>query len=411
MYTGPHINTKGLIFGFDTGFPIIDRNHKQYKYNLGEPTTTFDVGTMLPPNATTSFTSSNTYQNNLHGTVWDWSYYPNSSPNDAQGMEWVPFFQGPGHFEGAWKMKQRPGGNSESNFSGNAPGAIDHSKTYTVSVWCKTDTANTFRIHINTTRNGSSYWGFASGYHTGGGNWERLSVTIPAGDDNTSINTIRCQGTGNNKTADAYWRNYQVEERGHPTPFILGGSRSVSGSLIDLTGNNDINVSNVTYDSNGHISFDGTDDEIAINFPTVSSDSGSIEVIVQRQSTTTNSFVFAKVGSSTNRYYLRQSGTTTFDAVRGNPLAAASFGSTVQGDYYHLVMTWDPSKVYAYKNGVKENETSYTNPGSDISDAQLGNGPGNNMEMKLPVIKIYNRTLSLAEIKQNYKAYKKRFNL
>ena len=246
-HANPDIITNGLVFGFDIGYPLVSESHETYRYNKGEPTTTFDVGTMIPTNPNTEFTSNATSQSNLNGTVWDWSYYPNSNISSDGGMDWVPNYRGPG-FTGAWKMKKRAGGNSESNFSGAAPGAIDSSKTYTVSVWCKTDQASMARIHLNTTRSGSSYWGYASSNHSGGGGWERLSVTIYGGEGNTSINTIRCQCNGTTINADAYWRDYQVEERSHATPFILGGTRSATGSLIDLTGTTNIDVSNASFE-------------------------------------------------------------------------------------------------------------------------------------------------------------------
>ena len=185
-HANPDIVTNGLVFGFDTGYPLVSESHETYRYNRGEPTTTFDVGTMVPTNPNTYFTSNATSHNNLNGTVWDWSYYPNSNISSDGGMEWVPNYRGPG-FTGAWKMKKRAGGNSESNFSGTAPGSIDSSKTYTVSVWCKTDQASMARIHLNTTRSGSSYWGYASSSHSGGGGWERLTVSTTASNVGSTI--------------------------------------------------------------------------------------------------------------------------------------------------------------------------------------------------------------------------------
>ena len=82
-----------------------------------------------------------------------------------------------------------------------------------------------------------------------------------------------------------------------------------------------------------------------------------------------------------------------------------------QDKLYHLVMTWDLNTVYAYTNGVLSASSSYTNPGSDITGGNIGQGSGNYVMADLPVFKVYNKTLSATEIKQNYNAYKKRFDL
>jgi len=410
MYTGPKLTNDNLVFGYDTGYGIAD-NAVTTRFYQGEPTETFSIGSMLPTDPTASFVGNSTSQSNLAGSAWDWSYYPNSNISSDGGMEWRPEIQGP-TFTGAWLMKKRAGGNGESNFSGTAPGSITSSAAYTVSVWVKTDQASCFRIHLNTTKNGSSYWGYASGYHSGGNEWERLSLTLPANSGNTAINVIRFQAVGSSVNADAYCRDYQVEKRGQATPFILGGTtRSNTASLIDLKKTNDIDVSNVSFDSTGQPTFDGTDDEINITFPTLNSDYGSIEVIVARKDTTTNSFIFGAVGASTNRYYLRHAGSTSYDACRGNPLANASFGVMTQDKFYHLVMTWDASTVYAYTNGVFSASSSYTNPGSDITGGNIGQGSGNHVNADLPVFKIHNKTLTAAEIKSNFNAYKNRFDI
>jgi hypothetical protein len=183
-------------------------------------------------------------------------------------------------------------------------------------------------------------------------------------------------------------------------------------TVYSLTGSNSATLSNgIGFENSfgGEFTFDGTDDYINASFDTLPSNGGSIEVWVKRKSTTTNAFVFGKVGTSTNRYYLRQPAADTLDAVRGNPLSAASFGTLNPDEYYHLVMAWDSNTIYAYKNGVLQNSAAYTNPGTDITDGLIGDGPGNHMEMDLAQFRLYNITLSATEVLQNYNAEYPRF--
>lgn len=420
MYSGVRTVSRGLIYGYDTGYPLVSQNHESYRFYLGKPTLTEYIGPMLPPgdSGSTFFTSSDTSQSNLHGTVWDWSYYPNSNISTDGGMEWLPNYEGPG-FVGAWKMKKRAGGNSESNFSGNAPGAINSNNAYTVSVWCKTDQSSMARIHLNTTKDGSSYWGYASSNHTGGGGWERLSVTIPAGSGNTSINTIRCQCNGTTVNADAYWRNYQVEQNSQATPFLYttaneGNSRTNNGSLIDLTRTNNISLTNVSFDSNGQITFDGTNDIINTGMfsgRNPSTDTFTIEAIVKSDTTTgTVIWVDATGNGSNQRLYCAHAATGTSNPLGIQGSAWSTGGAIYDTDYHHYVIVMDGSTATLYNNGVShstKNYTSYTLSG----ELNVGGRSSYRWNGKIPVFKLYDRALSAEEVKLNYRGYKKRFNL
>ena len=239
----------------------------------------------------------------------------------------------------------------------------------------------------------------------------RYSTTITASGGNKSIAIfLGKSGTHSSINHVIYYKEYQVEEKSHASPFT-DSTRSDTTSLIDLKKTTNIDVSNVSFDSTGQPEFDGTDDEIDITFPTLSSNLGSIEVVVARKDTTTNSFIFGAVGGSTNRYYLRHAASTSYDACRGNPLASASFGSLTEDKFYHLVMTWNANTIYAYTNGELMNTSSYTNPGTSITSGNIGQGSGNHVMADLPVFKIHSQILSATEIKNNYKAYKNRFNL
>ena len=425
---GANITVDGLVFGYDTGYPLVSASHESYKFNKGEPTTTFNIGSMVPTSPSSFFTSSAVYHSNLHGTVWDWTYYPNSNISDDGGMEWIPNYEGPG-FVGAWKMKKRTGGNSESNFSGTAPGSIDDDKDYTVSVWCKTDQASMARIHINTTQDGSSYWGYGSGYHTGNGDWERLSVTVPSGSLNTSINTIRCQAIGTTIDADAYWRDYQVEQRDHATPFILGETRSVSGSLIDLSRNHDIDLSNVSFDSAAQMTFDGTDGRIDTALYHLSGSDHSEEVVVYRGTAGAQQGILSDLQYGFFGLLFLSNDKIRYRQMQQNPGQDPEYPNVnvdTPGTYgvgtYHIVGSFSSTNGFRlYVNGELKNSDSTDLP-FNLSGNRGINHIGvyknsnastysNPFDGKIHIVRCYNRVLTATEVKQNYNALKERFNI
>jgi len=57
-----------------------------------------------------------------------------------------------------------------------------------------------------------------------------------------------------------YMTGFQVEEKAHPTQLTAGSRSADSGSLIDLTGNSTIDLTNVSFDSDAQVDFDGSND-------------------------------------------------------------------------------------------------------------------------------------------------------
>jgi len=83
--------------------------------------------------------------------------------------------------------------------------------------------------------------------------------------------------------------------------------------------------------------------------------------------------------------------------------------------WYHVVATYDGANKRIYVNGVLENTTAWTN-GVDnantlssigfleIASSQYLNG-------NLASVRVYNRALTLVEIRQNFNATRKRFGI
>lgn len=404
----PNIVTDGLVYYSDA------RDMTSFMNN--EPITNLVVyGTMLPSNPNATFISNSTTQTNVGGSQWTWSVYPSSNISPEGGMEWHPAIPDPIGDSGAWLMKKRPGGNSESNWSSTPPGAIDETKDYTISVWCKTDQASCFRIHINTTKDGSSFWGYGSAFHSGNGLWEKLSLTIPANNGNTSINTIRCQALYQ-YDADAYYKYFQVEEGSSATDFV-NGTRSQNTLLNDLSGegNTGTLTNGAGFNEAGYFDFDGVDDKVSVGNPTslnFATDM-SCEVVFKRSSNAvTNLRLLSKGGggASTNQNGFSYFGSNTSIAFACTNNAVRNIQSTTitTDKWYHVVGIIDQTsnKQRVWLNGVLTNDATLSGTGTMVGNADFNIGMFGNSSLpwegSIGDVKIYDKALSESEVKQNY---------
>ena len=89
-----------------------------------------------------------------------------------------------------------------------------------------------------------------------------------------------------------------------------------------------------------------------------------------------------------------------------------SYTHAVTGQYFYIAGTWGPDFKKMYINGVEV--ASGTNTGIDTGNRDRyigGRGTSFPFNGKIPMVKVYSRTLTASEIKANYKAIKGRFNI
>jgi hypothetical protein len=403
---------------------------KMQSMQAGVPTTNLlRSSSMEPLNSGSEISTTNSVsQANVGSSGWNWNVYAPTNVSPEGGMDWLPTQPDPLGGIGVWKMRKRPGGNAESNWECTfMPISISSTLSYTISVYCRTTVAGTARIHINTTRNGASYWGFASANHTGDGTWQRLSVTIPANDGNTSINTVRCQAYGTNINAEIYWKYYQVEAKSTATPYITG-SRAV---WLDMSGNNySASLINGPLYNDGTIVLDGIDDYITQNYFTSNdfSDNQSWTIDALVNVVSSESAGNTRGGILTNQLYQSQDNpggfglniitqTYCINLTSGSTGNAISYQqlSSIAINYNkveRITAVWDSGSSTAkiYRNGVLGNSSTSTSyrwsPRSIGTVQHIGTstqgGWSYYFPMKLYNLALYNKALSDAEIKQNY---------
>lgn len=221
----------------------------------------------------------------------------------------------------------------------------------------------------------------------------------------------------------------EVNKQSTTTPFTIS-SRSNTQSLLDLTGNASIDVSNLTVNSNGDFRFNGTTDKLSISIPsqhkTISNDTNrSWEAIAIPDATLTAAGIFGTSYADGCTYFCNGGiviwgGTYRFGWFDGSSYLWLDSGVIATANVpVHIIATWSKTD---YKPRIYVNGELISTHGSATNlkylDAQnlyqIGylSGAGNRFSGAIPVVKFYyEKTLSAEEIKLNYESYKSRFNL
>jgi len=395
MPTAVGPNTKGeesLVFGYDLG--DVSNSYK------GEPTTplrdTFPTDTTLP-------------------TGYHWTYEYDFEIVDAPVS---------GHFlsNQKWIKGVRDTTGSRRilflNYSFTA------GRTYTFSCYMYSNDSRLTSI-AQVSHNGT-YSSYQSGIEytsADTGTVKRIHGTWIQQQNGSSIFGMQTNNAALGATF--YMTGLQVEEKGHPTQLTVE-TRSATQGLIDLTDNSTIDLTNVSFDSNAQLTFDGTGDYVEATAATDVTGSITLEAVFKEFSgTAPHTTVICTDRShqygvklmsykNHNRYGLWLGfGTSSYVAM-----VDATLNNNVT---YHLVGTWERSSgvVKIYLNGEL---TGTINTGQTsaiaLNDGKItlgrdyhGFGSSYGLNGDIYLGKVYDRVLTAEEIKANFNAVKSRFNI
>jgi hypothetical protein len=402
-HANPDIVDDGLVFMYDTD------DGKSYK---GEPTENIFLN---PTFIGTAGTQTSTVTDN-----WYFSGYTGDSGFKFYNNSTSPFsLKFPN--EGSLITTGANDDSTTQNRRFYCDEVLQAGATYTVSAWIYTTRTSGLSIAHFEYGGSSLNSGYFSGTSTHPnhvlGEWYYWEDTYTVGADYTS-GLIGPVHTGSSDTIVGIQR-FQIEKKSHATPFV-NGTRSATQGLLDRTSISTINISNASFDSNAQMTFDGTDDYIEVpntNLPAPSTNL-TMECVFQRDSGRTI-INYGPSGFNTSKNY-------GFECLGSNPALRSNIntssgstqiiGTTVinSNTKYYGAMTYDGSSVKLYVNGKLEASASKSGsilnsstPSLNIGRKNSGNGEYINGE--IPIVRIYNRALTAAEVLQNYNAIKSRF--
>ena len=251
--------------------------------------------------------------------------------------------------------------------------------------------------------------GFYGGVTLGAvGEWQRVALTF----------------TPTHNTLISYWfpqgdyvysfdlANIQVEQKSHATPFIAG-TRSTTQGLLPLVSNSTLDLSNVSFDSNAQVIWDGTDDYIDITKTASNLGIYDAPYTMEAVFKVTNTLSGDNMIFGTNQTAYRQgmhNGLRNGNIYFAHYSADYAAGSVALNEMVHISWVYSGTTAFIYKNGVLQGSSDIASF-IGTTNIQIGKSWVYFQGGIIPVAKIYNRALTAAEVQQNYKHYKTRFNL
>jgi hypothetical protein len=417
---GANIIQDGLVFGYDAD----DRSTRYYP---GEPTTNMVTNTDL--------------------TTWS----ENDTVLTENGMVNIDH-----HSFMSYKLTTDTGNSTHRLYAGQ--GAILSTSTnYNISLYAKANGYNyiTFGMTDNTYYQTQTTFNLLNGdveldYTSSGGTiidsssnyigkgWYRLNLTISLSTYITANYFLMMVLDSVKNPPQTSWTSDgvsgilvsspQIELKSHTTPYTPT-SRSSTQGLLDLTGNNTIDLSNMSFDSTAHPIFDSTSQYISIDVDSwirnvdyvtltgwyyhnslTSGAPWGIMTDVPGTGTSDGFWWHIAYTDGTILYLRTEDSTSGESGVSGTPFVSS-------GNWYHLTTIVGNSKFIIYVNGNLNWDWdtnvpfSWANINSDTAYLTVGLSYTTSINGKIPVFKLYNKALTQTEITQNFNATRNRFSI
>ena len=264
------------------------------------------------------------------------------------------------------------------------------------------------------------------------GVWKTATFTAQAGSTGTCRMLLypgACNGTSLATSGFILYKNPQVviaSTSNFTAPFVgPSGTRSSTQALVDLTRQNIITATSLTYNSNNTFSFSGSGNYATIstfaNKPTFAI---TCEAWIRPTKATLSGTIRGAAISATNSMYLG-----IIDSVDGGVTHALHWanqtsvnrlyswtGNVPNNGWSHIVGTYDGATTRAYLNGVQVYSEAQTGtiPDATYYIGTYGQGIGDGVHDfhgSISQAKIYNRALTATEVRQNFNANRGRFGI
>jgi hypothetical protein len=216
------------------------------------------------------------------------------------------------------------------------------------------------------------------------------------------------------------WSCMQTEI-GSVANVFYPGTRSNTQAIIDQTNNSTITASSLTYASNNTFSFNGGGDTMNCGNPSILSSIAGTSAVSVEAWVNLSGYGSSSYGVITHKGYpwtwLMENPSNTmsirFYLSSSGDVSCPDSTTHALNTWYHFVGTYDGSYMRFYRNGVLTNSVAGSGTlGGASSSHVIGSYSGAYYSQgQIPVVRIYNRTLSAFEINQNFNALRGRYGI
>ena len=249
------------------------------------------------------------------------------------------------------------------------------------------------------------------------GVWKRATFSATASSTGTCRMLLYPGGCGGRLGDSGFilYKNPQVEfdAPGNSPSAFVAGTRSNTQAILDLTGQNTITATSLTYASNNTFSFNGSSDYLTI--PNTTLGNGNIEWTVNcwmKTTTTTNSLGQGSILSNINGgpvYSMMgvNNGKIVYWTYQNSAWAQKlGTGKTVNDGNWHM-LTWVNNFNYTmdmYVDGLIDSNVANSTSGNNNPVDVIGRSWAGYFPGSISSLSRYNRSLSANEVFQNFAA-------
>lgn len=400
---GPNIIDDALVVAYDTGYGIADNNTATRLYP-GMPTTNLNAD----PYHSTKSAGDTISLSTWGGDTGQGSFEVNTSPPGGGLM-----------FINHNTSSPAGSGGTYTDFPSTRY-TLTNGVTYTRSWWAKADDERSASAHICSCNRDSDNTYIVGSNVSLKTYWQRYTHTF------TYTGTTSTDWQFRHIIYDAskvYIANVQLEVGSVASPFV-NGTRSNTASLIDLKRTVDISLGNMSFDSTGQPEMDGTNDYVDLGTDIEIADMNqgwTAEYVVNTDSASTLQHFNGCEEDVHNAGWLALHNSKM--SVWDRSANVWKYGDTVfaSDTWYHVVFVQETgTSMQFYVNGVAEggDHASFTWTADKsaffaryIGRYEYNGGYSRYWNGHIPITRLYSKPLTAAEIKQNYNAFKKRFDI
>lgn len=255
-----------------------------------------------------------------------------------------------------------------------------------------------------------------------GGGWSISSSTVPPLTREWQRCIYRGTPPGTAGTNFYWWPDgaytyeiaeIQLEQQTHASGFVIG-TRSNTEALLDLTGNNTITATSLTYNDDGSFEFVNASN----NYMTAAGN-GFVDGMTaytithwSRRDVESKMPIAGRLNSNFYHY-----GDNSWRYVHGGVGGEYYYPKSVSiplGTWGFYCIVYDGANVKIYRNGVFEGQQATTGTANWLQGMKIGgwvSGDSYAYDGKIGSVSMYNRALTADEVKQNFNALRGRYGI